>query len=342
MSDEKRIDVFISSTSVDLPEHRQAVIEALNSLNLQPIGMENWAVTGEDPVILCERYVRKSEAFIGIYAYRYGWCPNNYGGKSITEMEYDWAETVISDGKPIPRFCFLIDESHPITRGMVETEKITEMEAFKKRVREGHHVGFFKSVDDLKAQVIQALVSWSIEKHKAAEVTEGRSQKRASTSTTNETKKQKQVEVSAYRIATGTALISIIAGSHAHLMENDDLQTDVELELVGSFLQNISDYGDLWGDLGPYERTKAAFDLQHEIDELESNGFLVYGCQQTEPHRYRIEDKARTVEMQVLYVFVLRKSNPRVKRHEELEAALDFNSQTYLGEYAPFLLYVKT
>lgn len=132
VSHKECLDVFISSTGYDLPEHRKAVIDALVSLNLQPQRMEYWSVTGENPVQLCKRQVSEADAFIGIYAHRYGWCPNDFGGKSITELEYDWAASVQHDGKPIPRFCFIMDISHPITIDMVEQDKKTELESFKK------------------------------------------------------------------------------------------------------------------------------------------------------------------------------------------------------------------
>ncbi|MEP7290086.1 MAG: DUF4062 domain-containing protein [Chloroflexota bacterium] len=297
MSNEKRIKVFISSTSFDLPDHRKIVIEALNFLNFQPIGMEYWAVTGEDPLILCERNVKTSDAFIGIYAHRYGWCPNNYGGKSITELEYDWAETVTSDGKQIPRFCFVMDETHPITIGMVESEKKTAMEAFKKRVSEGHQIGFFRSVDDLKAQVIQTLANWSIEKHKVAK----ENNKDLPNSSATKTKRRASKDVIAYRIDSGTVLVNLIAGSHMRHFNNDELLTHVEVELVGNFLQNIGDYGDLWDDLGPYDHTKTGFEMQRELQELDSNGFLVYGCQQNQLYRFGIGEHEQTMETQTLY-----------------------------------------
>src|SRR5262249_7861071 len=107
-----RLDAVISSTSIDLPDHRAAVIRVLNDLKIQPIGMEHWPVTGENPVDLCKQKVEDSEIFIGIYAHRYGWQPDGHGGKSITELEYDWAESVIRDGEPIPRLCFIMHDDH--------------------------------------------------------------------------------------------------------------------------------------------------------------------------------------------------------------------------------------
>ncbi len=47
------------------------------------------------------------------------------------------------------------------------------------------------------------------------------------------------------------------------------------------------------------------------------------------------------MDVEVLYVFVLRKSNPRVQRSEELETAYGFDTKAYSGEFAPFLLYLK-
>jgi len=53
MATKQRIDVFISSTSIDLPEYRKAVQDAILSLGLYPSGMEHWPVAGENPVELC-------------------------------------------------------------------------------------------------------------------------------------------------------------------------------------------------------------------------------------------------------------------------------------------------
>lgn len=49
----KQIGVFISSTSIDLPEHRAAVRDAILHLGLFPSGMETWLVQGENPVEWC-------------------------------------------------------------------------------------------------------------------------------------------------------------------------------------------------------------------------------------------------------------------------------------------------
>ncbi|MBX3082108.1 MAG: DUF4062 domain-containing protein [Anaerolineae bacterium] len=340
MSHKERLDVFVSSTSYDLPEHRKAIVDALLSLNLQPRGMEYWAVTGDDPVQLCKRQVSEADAFIGIYAHRYGWCPVDFGGKSITELEYDWAGSVSYNGKSIPRFCFVIDALHPITIDMVEQDKKTELEAFKKRISAEHQIGFFKSVNDLKAQVIHALAEWSNDRRKA-EKKAADATKQGQTSGTNKSREPKYFQLKAKKIDTGSALIDIIMGSDAHQTTHDDLQNDAEVELVGGFLQNITDYSDIWNDIDPINRTRAQLELQREIEDLASNGFLVYGCQNREIHRYGIGDNTQTISLNVQYIFVLRQSNPRVLRNSQIEAAMGFESQAFLGAFAPFLIYLK-
>lgn len=155
-----RIDVFISSTSIDLPDHRAAVRDAILSLGLFPSGMEHWPVGGENPVDLCRQKVESAEIYLGFYAHRYGWRPPGHDGKSITELEYDWAAEVLRDGKPIPRLCFIMDDEHPWPKKLMETDAEDALNRFKARVRE-HQVGFFTTPDDLKAQVLAALVPYA-------------------------------------------------------------------------------------------------------------------------------------------------------------------------------------
>ncbi|MBL8131823.1 MAG: DUF4062 domain-containing protein, partial [Anaerolineae bacterium] len=154
----ERVDVFISSTSIDLPDHRRAVQDAILSLGFFPQGMEHWPVSGENPVDLCRKMVRDSEIFLGIYAHRYGWRPEGYDGISITELEYDWAADVTWRGKPIPRLCFIMKDDHPWRKDRMELDAEADLKRFKDRVR-ANQVGFFTTPDDLKAQVTAALAN---------------------------------------------------------------------------------------------------------------------------------------------------------------------------------------
>lgn len=163
MPDKERIDVFISSTSEDLREHRRAVIDVLNTLKLQPNGMEDWSVTGETSVAMCERNVKDSDVFIGIYAHRYGWCPDGYGGKSITELEYDWATE-----QRLPQFCFIVDDDYEWPPRKMELDALEKLNAFKAKVKSRAFVGFFTTPENLQAKVIASLSEWKA-KHGVSE-----------------------------------------------------------------------------------------------------------------------------------------------------------------------------
>lgn len=156
MATKQRIDVFISSTSIDLPEYRKAVQDAILSLGLYPSGMEHWPVAGENPVDLCRKMVFDAEIYLGIYAHRYGWRPD--GDTSITEMEYDWAK-----GRKIPQLCFIIDDRHPWPQNRVEDDTAAreKLNAFKQRVMGDLTVAKFTTPEDLKAKVLAALAPYS-------------------------------------------------------------------------------------------------------------------------------------------------------------------------------------
>jgi len=88
--------VFISSTAIDLPEHRQQVSEACRRIGYEPVGMEEWPAQDADAETLCPREVDGADLFIGVYGFRYGWVPPGHQ-ISITELEYDRA---VDKGKP--------------------------------------------------------------------------------------------------------------------------------------------------------------------------------------------------------------------------------------------------
>src|SRR5258708_39923696 len=102
---ERRIDVFVSSTSKDLAAYRNAVRNRIIERKMLPIMMEDFPAISRDATHLCKAKVNEAKLFIGIYGFRYGYCPNN-GNISITEMEYDWSAEM-----GIDRLLFVIDPS---------------------------------------------------------------------------------------------------------------------------------------------------------------------------------------------------------------------------------------
>ena len=108
--------VFLSSTKLDLLEHRRVAIDALERLDLQFIGMEIFGARPEEPVKACLSEVDECDLFVGIYAHKYGHIPVN-SNISITEEEFNYA---FLKNKPI--FCFLVSENYNWPSEFIEKE----------------------------------------------------------------------------------------------------------------------------------------------------------------------------------------------------------------------------
>src|ERR1051325_883626 len=151
----EQLRVMISSTALDLPEHRREIRDACLRMGMFPMMMEELSPGEYEANAEAQRLLENSDLYILVLAYRYGYVPsvNNPSGISITEAEYNRAVE-----RKIPRLVFLMGDEHPVRPADVEMgtggEKLAK---FKHRLREEMIVGFFNSPNDLKAQVIDAL-----------------------------------------------------------------------------------------------------------------------------------------------------------------------------------------
>ncbi len=138
--------VFISSTSVDLQDHRKAVDEVLRRMKEESVAMEFFGSRPEDARTACLTEIEQCQFFIGIYVHRYGFCPEG-SDISITEMEFDRARQL-----GLKMLCYVVDENHPWPPKYVEQRAAHKLEALKKKVN-----AFVRSVfttpDDLAKQV---------------------------------------------------------------------------------------------------------------------------------------------------------------------------------------------
>src|SRR5947208_9635368 len=99
--------VMISSTALDLPEHRDQVLDACLRQGMFPIMMEYLPASDADAIAESLRMVNESDIYLGIFANRYGYVPKGYN-TSITEMEYNCAVE-----RGIPCLIFFIHDDHP-------------------------------------------------------------------------------------------------------------------------------------------------------------------------------------------------------------------------------------
>ena len=132
--------VMVSSTIVDLPEHRQQVEAACLDQEMLPLMMEHQPASYLDPVAFSIDLVNRADVYVGVYAYRYGYVPDGHP-ISLTEMEYNRA-----CDRGIPRAIFIMDKDHPIRREDVETGAAeAKLRAFKERLGKENFIKFFKS-----------------------------------------------------------------------------------------------------------------------------------------------------------------------------------------------------
>jgi len=96
--------IYVSSTSEDLRDYRAAVVQQLSRLKYDVVSMEGYTAVARDPIEKCLADVAAAEAYIGIFAFRYGTIPPGYD-HSITEMEFRKACEL-----SIPRLIFMVPD----------------------------------------------------------------------------------------------------------------------------------------------------------------------------------------------------------------------------------------
>lgn len=142
------MSVFLSSTSLDLAEHRRAVKEGLDRIGERVLRMETFGARPDEPTRASLSEVGECDLFVGIYAYRYGFVPPNTHA-SVTELEY---ERAIELEKPV--FGFVVDEDFDWKPSFIEGEPgRARLAALKQRLSASHIIERFTSPTDLAFKV---------------------------------------------------------------------------------------------------------------------------------------------------------------------------------------------
>lgn len=112
------------------------------------------------------------------------------------------------------------------------------------------------------------------------------------------------------RVDTGKDLANIIDGSHAHIFEHDELETEAETKLVAGFLGNLEDWGEIWNHLDSGQRVEARFNIASTIKEIEATGFLVFGYRDKRKMKQKLAGEI--FDWNVAIIFVVRATNPAI------------------------------
>ena len=151
--------IYISSTYEDLKKEREAAAQAVRRLGHRTIAMEDYVASDKRPLDKCLDDVRTSDAYVGIFAWRYGFIPDGFD-KSITHLEYEAAKEA-----GIPCLIFLLDETADWQVKYVSTgEEREKIDELRKELEIEKTRNTFKNADELSGLVSPAVSNLKLPK----------------------------------------------------------------------------------------------------------------------------------------------------------------------------------
>jgi hypothetical protein len=151
-----KLQVFISSTYLDLKEERQAAVEAILKSGNLPAGMELFTAGNKSQWEVIQRWITDSDIYMLILGGRYGSVESN-SGLSYTELEYDFA---VSSGKPF--FAVVIEEDaleikvKAVGSSVLEKDNPAKLKEFREKVL-SKMSSFFSDTKDVKLSVLETI-----------------------------------------------------------------------------------------------------------------------------------------------------------------------------------------
>lgn len=145
----KKFQVFISSTYADLLEERKKILDVLFMADCIPAGMEAFVAADTEQFEVIKKVIDLCDYYVLIIGRRYGSIHPDTG-KSYTEMEYDYA---IEHG--IPVLVFAINENIELSADKMETDedKINKLKKFRTRAMTNRLASIWESTEDLTGKL---------------------------------------------------------------------------------------------------------------------------------------------------------------------------------------------
>lgn len=154
--------VYLSDTSSELEALRPILIAQIRLWGMIPLEMTGEDRKKPDMEEIVRRKISEADYFISILTYKRAWEPDDMGGKSLAEIEYDLVREM---NKP---FAILVPEQSSDlamylrrwTLDQTEDERQSQ-KAFHNRVKEGGSLVYFHDEADLPRQIMDILSSWA-------------------------------------------------------------------------------------------------------------------------------------------------------------------------------------
>lgn len=149
---DKKFQVFVSSTYLDLVEERNEVMKALLELDCIPSGMELFPSGDESQWNYIQKVIDNCDYFIIISAGKYGSIGKE--GKSYTQLEYEYALT-----KNIPTIAFLHQDLDKLFLEKSEKSKVGKTKLLNFRsLLQNKLCRYWNNKNELSALVSRSLV----------------------------------------------------------------------------------------------------------------------------------------------------------------------------------------
>ncbi len=148
----RKLQVFVSSTFIDLKEERQTAVQAILNAGHIPAGMELFTAGDESQWTIIKRWIEESDVYMLLLGGRYGSIEPK-SGKSYTHLEYDYA---VELGKPL--FAIVTTDKALDEKVSKEGKKVLELDNpqglkdFKKVVT-SNMCAFWDDLKDIKLNV---------------------------------------------------------------------------------------------------------------------------------------------------------------------------------------------
>lgn len=150
--DEKKYQIFVSSTYEDLTKARERIIETILKLYHFPLGMEMFSAADDEQWEIIKDTINITDYYVVIIGHRYGSTTSE--GISYTEKEYDYAK---SQNIPILAFIRKRDvatKPHERDDNPTSTHKLTK---FIDKATESRMCEYWENEDDLSTKIAIAL-----------------------------------------------------------------------------------------------------------------------------------------------------------------------------------------
>jgi hypothetical protein len=154
---DRRYQVFVSSTFLDLKEERAAVVSALLQLDAMPAGMELFPAADDDAWTLIERVIDASDYYLLVIGGKYG-SLDPETELSYTEREFDHA---VAAGKPVMAFLHENPDAIPAGKSERTEEAQAKLAAFRAKVEKGKHVKYWLNADSLQGKVAMSFANFT-------------------------------------------------------------------------------------------------------------------------------------------------------------------------------------